>query len=253
MKVVILGAGTAIPETGYSPAGIYVRVGHEHWVLDAGPGTLQRLHRLGVTFLDIDRLFLTHFHVDHCLDLVSMLFAMRLPDPARTRPFTVYGPRGLTVLYRQLNTAYQRWLEPKSYRLSLKELGEGSRRCGHATVTTRRMNHSTMALGYRLEAGGKSLAYSGDTDVCKEIVELGQGADVLILECAVTDERKVPGHLTPSECGRIAAAAGCQHLVLTHFYPVFHGYDIRARVRRFFRGPLTLARDFTVINVGNFS
>ena len=249
MKIVILGAGTSIPATGYSPAGIYVRVGREYWVLDAGPGTLQRLHRLGVTFLDIDRLFLTPFHVDHCLDLVSMLFAMRLPDPARTTPFTVYGPRGLRSLYRQLNAAYQRWLEPKSYRLTLKDLGQGRRRCGPAVVTTRRMHHASgQALGYRIEAGGKSLAYSGDTDLCDEIIALGQGADVLMLECAVTDERKVPGHLTPSECGRIAAAAGCTRLVLTHFYPVFHGYDIRARVRRFFRGPLTLARDFTVVH-----
>jgi len=156
MKIVILGSGTAIPAAGRSPAGIYVRAGGEHLLLDAGPGTLQRLRWLGVTFLDLDRLFLSHFHVDHCLDLVSMLFAMRLPDPAprpaprdpspryperergaRTKPFTVYGPRGLRALYRQLNTAYQRWLEPKTYRLTLKELGPTRLRCGRVTVTTR--------------------------------------------------------------------------------------------------------------------
>jgi ribonuclease BN (tRNA processing enzyme) len=67
----------------------------------------------------------------------------------------------------------------------------------------------------------------------------------LILECSHPDERKVASHLTPSECGEIAAAARCKHLVLTHFYPVFQGYDIRRRVRRFFRGRLTLARDLT--------
>ncbi len=250
MNIVILGAGTIVPATGRSPSGLYARIGGEHVLLDAGPGTLQRLHRAGVTFLDVDRLFLTHFHVDHCLDLVSLLFAMRLPDPARTKPCTVYGPKGLKSLYRQLNAAYQRWLEPKSYRLMLKELGQTRLRCGSFTVTTRRMSHASgQALGYRLEAGGKSLVYSGDTDVCKEIVELGQRADVLILECSATDERKVVGHLTPSECGRIAAEAGARRLVLTHFYPVFVGYDIRARVRRAFRGPLTLARDFTTLHV----
>ena len=61
----------------------------------------------------------------------------------------------------------------------------------------------------------------------------------------MTDERKVAGHLTPTECGQIAGAANCRHLALTHFYPVFKGYDIRKRVRRAFRGPLTLARDLT--------
>ena len=95
MRVTILGAGTAISVPGHSPAGIHVRIGREHVVLDAGAGTLQRLHQLGVTFLQWDRLFLTHFHPDHCLDLVSFLFAMRLPEPTRTKPLSVYGPRGL--------------------------------------------------------------------------------------------------------------------------------------------------------------
>ena len=63
----------------------------------------------------------------------------------------------------------------------------------------------------------------------------------------MTDERKVAGHLTPTECGRIAEQANCRHLALTHFYPVFKGYDVRKRVRRHFRGRLTLARDLTTL------
>ena len=59
----------------------------------------------------------------------------------------------------------------------------------------------------------------------------------------MTDERKVTVHLTPTECGQIAARAGCRHLVLTHFYPGFARYVIRARVRRAFQGRVTLAKD----------
>ena len=249
MNVVILGAGTSIPTPRYSPSGIYVRVGSEHVVFDAGSGTLQRLRGLGVTFLQLDRLFISHFHVDHCLDLAAMLFAMRLPHPARTKPFHVYGPKGLRVLYRELNHAFRGWLAPRTYRFAIRELGQTRLRCPGYTVQTKRMRHSTSALGYRLEAQGKSVVYSGDTDVCENLAQLGRHADLLILECSHPDERKVVGHLTPSECGRIAAAARCTHLVLTHFYPVFAGYDIRRRVRRFFRGRLTLAQDLTTVNL----
>jgi ribonuclease BN (tRNA processing enzyme) len=250
MRVVILGAGTAIPAKGYSPAGIYVQAGREHLLLDAGPGTLQRLHAAGAPFHQLDRLFLTHFHLDHCLDFAAILFALRLPDVGRRTPLTIYGPRGLKSLYAQLNRAFHGWITPQGFRLILKELGRVRLRLPGYTVETRRMNHyQTGAIGYRLTAAGKSLAYSGDTDFCDGIIELGRRADCLILECSVTDERKAAGHLTPSECGRIAAAAGCRHLVLTHFYPVFNGYDIRARVRRFFRGRLTLARDFTTLRI----
>ena len=243
MRVVILGAGTAIPARHHSPAGVYVNVGREHLLLDAGPGTLQRLHEIGVTFLQLDRLFLTHFHVDHCLDLVSLLFAQRIPEPPRKKPLVVYGPPGLRRLYRQLNAAFHRWLEPRAYRLTFKELDETTVKLNGYTVTAMRMNHSTAALGYRIAARGKNLAYSGDTDTCRAVVELGRDADLLVLECSMPDERKVAGHLTPTECGRLAAQARCRHLVLTHFYPVFRGYGIRRRVRRSFRGRRTLSRD----------
>lgn len=248
-QVTILGAGTSIPAQGYSPSGIHLRVAGEHLLLDAGPGTLQRLQAIGVTVCDLDRIFLTHYHLDHCLDLAAILFAARIPDWPRRKPLTIYGPPGLTRLYRQLNRAFHRWLEPRGFRFTCRELGETTLRLPGYTVQARRMRHAAVAIGYRVETRGARVVYSGDTDVCRAIISLGQGADVLILECSVPDERKVAGHLTPSECGRIAAEARCRHLVLTHFYPVFQGYDIRARVRRAFRGRLTLARDFTAVTL----
>ena len=249
MRVTILGAGTSIPAAHHSPAGISVQAGGESFLFDAGPGTAQRFHAAGGRLFQLDRIFLTHLHVDHCLELVTILFALRIPQPVRTKPLTVYGPPGLKRLYRELNRAFHRWLEPRTYRLTLRELGQTTVRLGRATVTTLQMRHSTLALGYRLEAHGKSVAYSGDTDVCDNIVTLGRDADLLILECSQPDERKVAGHLTPTECARIAAAARCRRLVLTHFYPVFQGYDIRTRVHRSFNGRLTLAKDFQRLTV----
>ncbi|MBI4342441.1 MAG: MBL fold metallo-hydrolase [Candidatus Omnitrophica bacterium] len=246
MRFVILGAGTAIPATAHSPAGIYVHIGREHVLLDAGAGTLQRLQAAGLPWHQLDRVFLTHYHLDHCLDLASILFALRLPDVGRRKPLMVYGPPGLTRLYRQLNTAFHGWIAPRGFRLILKEVSQTTVRLPGYAVQTRRMRHDdTGAVGYRLTGQGRSLAYSGDTDVCEEVVELGRHADAFILECSVPDERKAAGHLTPSECGRLAAAARCRHLILTHFYPVFQGDDIRGRVRRAYQGRLTLARDFT--------
>ena len=245
MNVVTLGTGTGIPAKDRGCAGVYCRMAGEHVVLDAGSGTLRQLFKLGVSCLDLDRIFLTHFHPDHCLDVVSMLFAMRIPQPARTKPLTIYGPKGLKTLYRRLNTAFHGWIAPRTYQLTLRELDETTLRLDGYTVKTKRMRHSTAALGYRLEAGGKSVAYSGDTDVCQAVVELGREADLLILECSMPDARKVAGHLTPAECGRIARDAGCRHLVLTHFYPaVLRGLPQAARsVRRAWRGRLTLAHD----------
>ncbi len=248
MRIVVLGAGTAIPASGYSPAGIYIQVGRERILLDAGAGTLQRLEKAGLPWHAIDRIFLTHFHLDHCLDLASILFAYRLPQLERKKPLAVYGPPGLKKLYTRLNTAFQGWMSPRGFKLTITEIGEANLRMGGYTVSTKRMDHyRTRAVGYRITQAGKSVAYSGDTDYCRSVIRLGHEADLLILECAVTDEKKVEGHLSPSVCGQIAAKTDCGHLLLTHFYPVFKGYDIRSRVRRFYRGKVTLARDFTAM------
>jgi ribonuclease BN (tRNA processing enzyme) len=221
-----------------------------HVLLDAGPGTLAKLSRFGVAAFNLHSLWLTHAHPDHSLDLASILFAMRVPHPARKAPFLVYGPKGIKKLYRGLNSAFRGWLSLRTCKLMLREISAQTVRAGKFTVRAERMSHSTPALGFRVEANGKSVAYSGDTDMCPGIIRLGRGADLLILECSMPDERKVPGHLTPSECGRIAAAAGCRKLALTHFFPdVFDGYDIRARVRRFYRGPVVLAKDFLTLKV----
>ena len=184
MRVVILGAGTAIPAARHSPSGIYVQVAGEHLLLDAGPGTLQRLAASRAPWHQLDRIFLTHFHIDHCLDIASILFALRLPQLHRRKPLAIYGPPGLRKLYQRLNTAFSGWLTPRGFRLSLRELRATTLRLKSYTVTTKPMDHyDTGAIGYRITAAGNSMAYSGDTDSCRGVIELGRDAEVLILEC----------------------------------------------------------------------
>jgi ribonuclease BN (tRNA processing enzyme) len=113
------------------------------------------------------------------------------------------------------------------------------------------MTHSPQSVGFRLSAAdGRSLVYSGDTDVTPALVRLAARADLLICECAQPDQEKVPGHLTPGEAGRIASQAGVKHLVLTHFYPACESVDLAAQCRRTYRGPLTLAHDLLSFEIG---
>ena len=116
-------------------------------------------------------------------------------------------------------------------------------------VETLPVLHSDSSIGFRVEAGGKSLVYSGDTDYCENIVRLGKSADLLILECSFPDERKATGHLTPTIAGRIAREASCKKLLLTHFYPVFQGHDIVKESQKEFSGEILLAEDGMKINI----
>jgi ribonuclease BN (tRNA processing enzyme) len=66
---------------------------------------------------------------------------------------------------------------------------------------------------------------------------------MLVSECAAPESAKIPGHLTPSEAGRIAAMAGVKKLVLTHFYPECDRNDMITPCGKEFDGPIILAED----------
>ena len=118
------------------------------------------------------------------------------------------------------------------------------------TVETLPMAHRPESIGYRITGDdGRTVVYSGDTDVCDNMVTLAHGADVLICESAFPDDLKVPGHLTPSQAGELAASANVPRLVLTHFYPECDQADIRKECRKTYGGELILAEDLVQIDL----
>jgi ribonuclease BN (tRNA processing enzyme) len=106
------------------------------------------------------------------------------------------------------------------------------------------MAHISGSVGYRIEfKDGKSIAISGDTDYCQNIIDLGFEADLLVLESSFPDEKKVEGHLTPSLAGRIALESGCKKLLLTHLYPMCDQYDILNQCKQVYPGQVILGED----------
>ena len=93
------------------------------------------------------------------------------------------------------------------------------------------------------------MVFSGDTGYCRAIVDLSKGADLLVLEASFPEGQAVEGHMTPAEAGRVAAEAGVERLVLTHFYPEVLATDIEGQCRQAYGGTLILARDLMEIEV----
>ena len=200
--------------------------------------------RLGLDYRQIDFHCLTHFHPDHVSDLIPFLFALNYTVGfTRTLPLRIMGPQGLENFYDKMRGIFGHWIEAKTYPLSLLEAKEGRLELPDFSIETLPMAHSEASIGFRVNAQGRSMVYSGDTDYCANIVQLGKNADLLILECSFPDERKSSGHLTPHLAGKIARESSCKKLLLTHFYPVFQWHDILQECRREFSGEAVLAED----------
>ena len=142
MQLIILGAGTAIPTPQNSPAGVLVRVGETPLLFDMGPGTLARLAAAGVSYRDLEYVFLTHLHSDHTLDLATFLQANdSTPGWTRTQPVHLSGCRGTQRFYAQLMQTFP-GIAPQSYALDIRELGAARAAFDAWTVETAHTGHT---------------------------------------------------------------------------------------------------------------
>jgi ribonuclease BN (tRNA processing enzyme) len=248
MNVTVLGSGTGFPSLIRGSPAILIRTGETNLLMDSGPGSLRQLLKAGTSFMNLNYVLYSHFHPDHTLDFLTLLFALKNPDlPSRTDPITIFAGQGFQKLYAGLRSGYSNWIVPPEGTVSILELPieEGIRHLSDSlTLRFYRMNHTPSSLGYRLDLDNRtSVAYSGDTDMCDELVELGRNADLFILECSFPEGQKRPGHLTPSLAGTIAQKACARTLVLNHLYPQCENSDLILPCKKNFDGKVIVAED----------
>ncbi len=256
----ILGAGGAVPTPTHNPAAYWVTVDGHGFLLDPGPGALVRLVRSGQAprgVDDIDHVFLTHLHPDHCADLLHLLFALHSPVPTRTDPLKLFGPPGLANYLDRLREIYGSWLEPRLRILEVTEIGPGVTVPLPAGGTAKpfQVDHpqdrlSRFCLGYRFgDAAGHTAVFSGDTGPCAELNRAAAAADLLVVECSTPDHLATSGHMTVSQVAELCVAARPKLAVLTHQYPDAAALDLAALVNLTYDGPVVQAVDGSVFLV----
>ncbi|MCD5390528.1 MBL fold metallo-hydrolase [candidate division NPL-UPA2 bacterium] len=241
MQVIIIGSGCGVPSLRRGSPGMLLKTDKENILFDTGAGTLRKLLEIDITYHDIDYIFYSHLHPDHTLDLVSFLFAMKYAGSPRRKDLHLIGPDGFRDFYDSLLEVYGNTIQPELYELYLKEIGEGEHKYSDWKLLTKRLPHTEVSLGYRIELGDKRITYSGDTEYCQNIVALARDVNLLILECSFPEE--VKGHLSPSSAGRIAKESNCHKLVLTHLYPICDQSDILNQCRKEFEREVVVAED----------
>ena len=144
LDVVFLGTAGSAPTAGRGLPSTLVRRGGERLLFDCGEGTQRQLLR-SIGLVDLEEVFLTHFHADHFLGLPGMLktFGLR----GREAPLTIYGPPGLRTLFGALRPVVGR----QAFELHLVELEphEELERDGYR-IAPFGVRHRVPAYGYAL-------------------------------------------------------------------------------------------------------
>ncbi|MGI8596116.1 MAG: ribonuclease Z [Thermoleophilaceae bacterium] len=144
LEVLFVGTAGSAPTARRGLPALLVRRGGERLLFDCGEGTQRQLLRSS-GLVDLEDVFLTHFHADHFLGLPGMLktFALR----GRDAPLTVHGPPGLRRLFDALRVVIGR--TPFELRLVELEPAEPIRRDGYV-IAPFAVEHRTRAYGYAL-------------------------------------------------------------------------------------------------------
>jgi ribonuclease BN (tRNA processing enzyme) len=217
VKLTVLGCSGSVPGPDSPASGYLVEFEGYRLVLDLGNGAFGALQR-HVEPHEVDAVFLSHLHPDHCIDLTSYLVALRHAPTRRSSPLPVIGPPGTKD---RIEAAY----DPLARKLGLKDLFEFSTPrdgvLGPFEVSYALVNHPVPTYAIRLTAGGRTLVYSGDTGESTALVSLALGADLLLCEATFGPaDVYVPNlHLTGRQAGEHAAKAGVGRLVVTHVPP----------------------------------
>jgi ribonuclease Z len=227
LDVLFIGTAGSAPSARRALPATLVRRGGDRLLFDCGEGTQRQLLK-SIGLVELEEVFITHFHADHWLGLPGMLktFSLR----GRERPLTVYGPPGLKALFNALRVV----IGKNTYPLKLVELdpGEELKRDGYL-IAPFSVEHRVTAYGYalveeerpgrfddakarelgvefgpdfgRLQRGetvngvspdqvmgpprpGRKVVLSGDTSPTERMKVIAHGADLLIHEATFLDE-----------------------------------------------------------------
>ncbi len=144
LSVVFLGTGGSVPTARRATACLLARVGGERLLFDCGEGSQRQMHR-SIGLVQVDEIYVTHYHADHYLGLPGLLKTYDLQ--ARERPLRIIGPPGLASLFQVLGRIFGRL----SYEVQLVELGEGEAiRHDAYEVRCFPVEHRMPAYGYAL-------------------------------------------------------------------------------------------------------
>jgi len=248
--VIPLGTSSALPNSDYGNTYLAVGVSSgRHWLVDCADSPIPRLMRAGIDPLEVEGIFITHFHPDHVYGLPAYWLGLRMlaqdrgvalsrPIPVCARQETLSDVKALAAIFRP-----QGWLADLPLVYQPVSAEDPSAETESLRIRSAPGNHSlpSMAVRFELPGGSHAFVYSGDTEPTSAVEQLARGANLLFHEATGAGE----GHSSPGEAGTVAALAGVERLVLIHLPgDAALRAEARAEAQAQFGGPVEVAEPF---------
>jgi ribonuclease BN (tRNA processing enzyme) len=247
MKLTILGSGASVPLGGRNGPGFWIECEEARVLVDCGAGVLPALSRYVRGWTAMTHVVLTHFHIDHVVELPAILFALRHAPgiEKRAEPLEILGPVGTARLVEDLESALGRDFTQLHFDVALREILPGRTHAIRPGCTLRVLSvpHTDESIALRIEERGGSLGLTGDTAASDTLAPFFRGCDVLIADCSLEEPSESIRHLSVTQTAHLARDAGVERLVATHLFPGLDPDATRRRLEAVFPGHVQVAHD----------
>jgi ribonuclease BN (tRNA processing enzyme) len=219
MQLQFVGCGDAFGSGGRFNTCFHVTGEQVNFLIDCGASSLPALKRLGISRDEIDLILITHFHGDHFAGLPFLLLDAQFSR--RTRPLVIAGPEAIeTRLAQVMEALFEHSSRTRQrFELSVVALKPGETQAfGAVKVTPYPVVHGESGgpfLAYRVEAEGRVIAYSADTEWTETLIPAARDADLFIAEAYYYD-RVVKNHLSLKTLEAHLPEIKPKRLILTH-------------------------------------
>jgi ribonuclease BN (tRNA processing enzyme) len=251
MKLVVLGSGTSVPHPKRASAAFWLETAGGSILLDCGADAPHRMAQENLDWMNLDAIWISHMHLDHCAGLAPFLFEIKWAPgiDRRTKPLKIFSCEGITKLLKAIDESHNYKLFEPSFPLEFHEFSptetplqvemfDGIR---SQIIST---PHRRESLALRLtDSNGTTLVYSSDTGYSESLADFAHDADLLILESSFYRNKPTAKHLELADSIRIAKIAGPRKLLLTHLYPEWDEIDLEAEARKLWPGDTVAAYD----------
>jgi ribonuclease BN (tRNA processing enzyme) len=248
MKVIVLGSGTSIPHPARSSAAYWLEIENQTLLLDISADAPHRMAQEQLDWTNLDAIWISHLHLDHCAGLAPLLFATRSAPQtqARRKPLTVFGAVGFKQLLQAIDQANNYRLMQQPFPLYLIEVEPGTEFEMVPGVIARTFPtpHTKESQAIRLtDKNGRTIVYTSDTGFSKELATFASGADLLLIECSFYENKPIDTHLELREAMQIAEACAAGKVMLGHLYSNWDGIDLAGKAKLLWPGQTLEAVD----------
>ena len=276
----IIGSGMTVPTAERWGSCFLLQIGGEWLMIDCGPASTYKMHRMGMSCTQINHLFFTHLHSDHLSDYPCFLmtrFDLSLgPEP----DLKVYGPPPIKSITHKLwgekegafwHDVVARTQHPMSVGaferrggtlprpepvVEVQEYSSGKVASGkHWNCYAYEVKHAQPYLqcfGFRFETDEGVIAFSGDTAPTDALVEMAHHADLLVMGVINREEivQQQPSRVAltgTTSAGKMAEEAGVKRLVINHQSHTINRADLVSQaiyeIKREYSGPVFWGKD----------